>query len=43
MLIPSAVVVATALVMWLYTRRTGPARTPELGRHVAGTPVGAVG
>lgn len=42
-LIPSAVVVATTLVVWLYTRRTGPARTPELGRHVTVTPVGAVG
>jgi hypothetical protein len=42
-LIPSAVVVATALVVWLRTRRTGPARTPQLGRHVAGKPVGAAG
>ena len=42
-LIPSTVVVATALVVWLRTRHTGPARTPELGRHVAVTPVGVAG
>lgn len=42
-LVPCAVVVATALVVWLRTRRTGPARTPGLGQHVAVTPAGAPG
>jgi uncharacterized protein len=32
-LIPGAVVVATALLVWLRTRRIGPARTPELGQQ----------
>lgn len=42
-LIPSAVVVATALVVWLRTRRTGPARTPELGQQLTVTPACAAG
>jgi membrane protease YdiL (CAAX protease family) len=34
-LIPGAVVVATAVLVWLRTRRTGPARTPEPGQQLA--------
>jgi hypothetical protein len=42
-LIPSAVVVGTALLVWLSTRRTGPARTPEPGRQFAVTSACAAG
>ncbi|MGP5365127.1 lysostaphin resistance A-like protein [Brachybacterium tyrofermentans] len=38
-LLPAAVVVLTALVVWFRTRRTGPALTPSpLGLHDAGHP-----
>ncbi|MBO3083059.1 hypothetical protein [Cellulomonas fengjieae] len=34
-LVPGAVVVATAVVVWVRSRRTGPARTPATGGSVA--------
>ncbi|GAB2451967.1 hypothetical protein [Streptomyces incanus] len=42
-LIPSSVIVATALLVWLRTRRTGPARTPELAQQIAVTPARSAG